>query len=63
MKSILLIVLLWNDGNGEFVKVTKLLEDREMCSAVAEMVHDKYLGQSEREFTFISTRCIENTEA
>jgi len=40
-----------------------LLEDREMCSAVAEMVHDKYLGQSERAFTFISTRCVENTEA
>ena len=59
MKTILLIVLLWNDTTGEIVKVTKSLQDRETCSAVAAMVHDKYLN----EFNFISTRCIENNEA
>ena len=59
MKTILLIVLLWNDTSGEIVKITKSLQDRETCSAVAEMVHDKYLN----EFNFISTRCIENKEA
>ena len=59
MKTILLVVLLWNDANGETVKITKALQDRETCSAVAEMVHDKYLG----EFNFISTLCLENNEA
>ena len=59
MKTILLIVLLWNDTSGEIVKVTKSLQDRETCSAVAEMVRDKYLS----EFNFIVTRCIENKEA